>query len=375
MMLFSAEIRWVLRNADATMTVTNDATMTRHSDAAMMNNLSTPVINRAAMEVRARRDQRQLLIKRWPKPAIKLEGNALLYKPSKPRQYAKWKLDLLPEFTKLATVPESAFAEEVSRYAAKWGVLQLCKAHQAPESHRAELFTHTIEAAPRAAKESIATGVCRAGVKNGRFAEPVSAWRFWAVQASTLLKAIDADNRGLVLDRTDWLRLAITRPRESPRLLSLLDDLANLPQGKTLPAAADQSFVDEEERAFEGRLGLRFPWNGGDQLTLISEFVNRWLDLAGLQLRALAEDGRVTMQLVPALNSGWLFAAIAARIAFIATGAPGLYTCSSCKQPYAPEHVPNNGENTFCPNCGEKAAWRAASAKYRRSHPNKKKRK
>jgi predicted RNA-binding Zn-ribbon protein involved in translation (DUF1610 family) len=304
--------------------------------------------------------ERPALTREWPRPSdIKISAGRLLYRFHHPPARTKWDFRFLREFIALADLREPEFADAVQKYARRWGVLELCAAHDAPTCHPTAFYSHPLTDSP--------TGICPAKDGGQRMrdfrSEPLSGWRFWSRQAATFLKAVAADQEGRELPREDWLRLAIKGPREAPGLIQMLEARHSLGKDKECEAP-----INEQAVLLEETLVTRFPWNGGDPLQLISGFANDWLDIANVQLRAVVENGRITMMQVPALESGWLFAAIATQLALIAAKAPKLLLCSSCGDLYIPVNPPRTGARTYCPGCGVKAAWRDASRAYRRTH-------
>src|SRR5207244_7489631 len=63
-----------------------------------------------------------------------------------------------------------------------------------------------------------------------------------------------------------------------------------------------------------------------------------------------------------------LYGAIAVQLLFDVSRTDGLAVCTSCGTPYLPPtRRPRWDQNTYCPDCGKKAAARDASARYRRT--------
>jgi len=92
-----------------------------------------------------------------------------------------------------------------------------------------------------------------------------------------------------------------------------------------------------------------------------------WLMLAPLRVK-LVSKGTKRLQadigLEPAHRYSALSSMLAVRTLVAALKGTGLLVCSSCGRVYLPRRKPAEGRDSYCPSCGIKAAWRAASARY-----------
>jgi predicted RNA-binding Zn-ribbon protein involved in translation (DUF1610 family) len=59
-------------------------------------------------------------------------------------------------------------------------------------------------------------------------------------------------------------------------------------------------------------------------------------------------------------------AALTTQLLFTLAGASGIATCAECGRLFMPRRKPRKGENSYCPNCGIRAAWRTAQDRRRK---------
>ncbi|MGI8746558.1 MAG: hypothetical protein ACR2NN_29075 [Bryobacteraceae bacterium] len=93
--------------------------------------------------------------------------------------------------------------------------------------------------------------------------------------------------------------------------------------------------------------------------------INDWVITGGLVLQ-LDLKNQVTVAIQPGKHRGPnLFGMLTLQLMLARCG--NLYRCSCCGFPYKPPgRKPNRSQNNYCPECGgHKAAWRAASERYR----------
>ncbi len=85
----------------------------------------------------------------------------------------------------------------------------------------------------------------------------------------------------------------------------------------------------------------------------------------GLRPVLVVENGRFDIKLGnPHMGAG-LPAALATQLLFTIAGAVGITTCASCGRTFMPRRRPRAGENSYCENCGIRAAWREAQRRRR----------
>ncbi len=72
-------------------------------------------------------------------------------------------------------------------------------------------------------------------------------------------------------------------------------------------------------------------------------------------------------KLLVRLGGYGLYGALAIQLMFNVCRTDGLAVCTSCGTPYLPSRKPRRDRNSYCAECGRKAAVRDAAARYRRS--------
>jgi hypothetical protein len=235
---------------------------------------------------------------------------------------------LLSEFLRL----ESAEAEEVLRYARRWGVLALCE-HGLPRSHRSDPVPGTFEVCgglwPDLVEKGLAAGE-----------EPLAKWRELSREAKLILRAAaalhESSNGTAIISRGDFTRLLFgVRPLEEtgePRVIGWAWILEAL--GRWV------------ER---GNVGPMIRVDQANRLTLVLGTVRRHRsDISGL------------------------FGALAVQILLAVVNKSGARLCASCGAFFAPKRV-QTGRRSFCPECGRKGANKIAardSRKRRRDESN-----
>jgi hypothetical protein len=351
--------------------------------------------------------ERDFLARRWPKPsriALTPDRQTLLYQFDHPVKYAKADRKLVFAFLSLSGFPAERFADEVAEFARKYGVLQLCAAHEAPASHSADEYPelkHNVSDVPSPSADDVAGDissditpltaprplrprriegfhgrdteddeqaqriysesaeaqahatetVCPARRdQSGMLAESIEAWRFWSRQAREMWNLTRSDDDGAEepIAESILLCLASKDPREARGNVNSFRELTT--RQRSLRLAQTAAALEDE------------PTRG----KLLNALLNRWLNIAGAQLRVVSgQNNHPALSILPVRESGWLFTSIATQITFLAAGARRLLTCSSCGMPYMPKYLPRSGKRTYCPKCGRKAALRDAQASWR----------
>lgn len=79
----------------------------------------------------------------------------------------------------------------------------------------------------------------------------------------------------------------------------------------------------------------------------------------------VAENGRFDIKLGGGFLATGLPAALTTQLFFTLAGASKLATCASCGALFTPRRRPSKGRNSYCQNCGIRAAWREAQRRRR----------
>ena len=95
------------------------------------------------------------------------------------------------------------------------------------------------------------------------------------------------------------------------------------------------------------------------------DLVGIWILLEKLD-GSVVEDGRLEMKLGGSNSGTGLTAALMAQFLFTGAGAAGVATCAACGNLFLPRRRPQAGENSYCSDCGIRAAWREAQRRRRR---------
>jgi len=80
----------------------------------------------------------------------------------------------------------------------------------------------------------------------------------------------------------------------------------------------------------------------------------------------VVEGGKFDIKVSGCFFSTGLPAALVTQFLFTLAGASGLGTCSSCGRLFMLKRRPQKGKNSYCPDCGIRAAWRAAQQRRRK---------
>jgi hypothetical protein len=126
------------------------------------------------------------------------------------------------------------------------------------------------------------------------------------------------------------------------------------------PIAYDPEYRRAVEEREKGRLAESFEF----QRIVLAGAVNYWLRLGGVRPRFTWVPDRPLVH----LDGDGLFGALAVQILFDCSRTDGLAVCSSCGTPFLPgPRRPRRDRNTYCSDCGVKAAARDAAARYRQT--------
>jgi hypothetical protein len=174
--------------------------------------------------------------------------------------------------------------------------------------------------------------------KKGWYVQPLSTWRRFASEARAVLNiaarlhlgkpGADEDWRTLSSDVSfflKWHKIAVRGvPWKEDRLLPPHIEVHRHALGSSV-----QYWLNR------GNVGLRFLWDPREPRPT-------------LKTEGYGLLGRLALELSLSVSR-------VERFAF----------CSACGESYAPKRQPQAGRKNFCKRCGKKAAWRAASEKYR----------
>jgi predicted RNA-binding Zn-ribbon protein involved in translation (DUF1610 family) len=83
----------------------------------------------------------------------------------------------------------------------------------------------------------------------------------------------------------------------------------------------------------------------------------------------VVENGKLDIKLGGRFLLTGLPAALTTQLLFTLAGVSKFGTCASCGRLFPVRRQPRKGENSYCPNCGIRAAWREAQRR-RRKKPN-----
>lgn len=241
------------------------------------------------------RQTRPLAARQWAIPAhVELQGERLLWS-DEPSRVGRVGPHLLEGFVSLADAPP----ERILSYATRWGVLELCE-HNMPPSHQ------TLQGGLCAPRET----------RDGRFFEPVAAWRWWANRAKATLTIAAQLHHGAIAPTTEWEAAIALESRPHP------------------PGYQRHSRVEKAWRE-------------------LAFYLNHWLRVG--RVRPLVElvEAREGRAYRPAilLGVGGLFGALAIHLVLAVSRTNGLALCSNCGAGYSPFRQPRTGERHYCEDC------------------------
>ena len=261
--------------------------------------------------------ERELLSENWPVPrGLRVYGDNLSYLPGTVARRAKAESRLLLKFIELEDAEDTSILDFARRY----GILHLCEQEGLPVGHATARPIQNF-CAPKGWPDECA--------------EALADWRAWARRGGAALRLAAAIHDGQEGEFEDWMAVA---PGSVVEI-----------EGKTIEMRPGVLRVDREF--------VRGRW---DALALI---ISAWVDAAALRPRCIAVGHSIETKLAAPNPYSGLFAVISSQILFAAAKANRLYSCSACGRLYIPKHKPTFGRDTYCPQCGIRAAWRAASAR------------
>ena len=208
----------------------------------------------------------------------------------------------------------NASDEDVLRFARRWGVLDLCKAHHLPRVH------------------AYSTGGCAPLRKEG---EPVSEWRNFANVAFALLGISQGLNEG-ELGKLEFWQLLIA----DDRLIRMTYDRLSGEPWK--PSRKEFEEAKQQEKS------------------MVSRVVNKWLQLGDVRPNMAWESVEPTIKLGP----GSLFGALAVHLLEL-SGRYLIADCTGCRTFYHPTMRPKSGQDRYCQTCRD-ADVPVAMAKHRK---------
>ena len=259
----------------------------------------------------------------WPVPLyIRLGGGMLFWEwdtwrgdqlSPTPSSYPGY--ELLQQFLNLADAP----AEQILRYALRYGVLGICE-HDLPSSHNP-----TCKPLSRDPDHHF-------------HYEPIEAWRRFSGEARALLNIAAMLHHGKPGADEDWAAFSAATGRRRP--------------------------IPRSEHPSGYLPGLDWTSN---EVEAVAERVNEWLSMSNIRphFRWYAVESIPSIRLATETSQHGLFAALAIQLMLAISRADGLAICSACSNSYFPKRRPRVGQRHYCEACGRRAAMRHASAGYR----------
>ncbi len=231
----------------------------------------------------------------WTVPGkVWVEGGKLLYDRGTHGPETRPGRGMFAGFLKLGEAGD----DKIREYAAKWGVLSICR-HQLPSSHSR---SHLRPA-----------GCDPLGYRDDpqrETYEPIEKWRMFSRQAVALLKISYALRLGQIPSDLDWATAYEKNPDERAR---------NVP---------------------------RDPVAGAIRL---SQIINEWVALAAVRP---VFEWHVGSKPSISFGSRGLFGAIALQLCFAVSQSDGFIICTHCRTPFQKrERAPKSGQRPFCPEC------------------------
>lgn len=241
---------------------------------------------------------------------------------------------LLSEFIELGNAAPS----QIARFARKWGLLGLCKAHELPADHvinwdrygvlRIGCRRHT-----RVREDTVVT------------IESLDAWRRFSSEAKALLDIGVALRHNDETTKADW-EIALTSSERWKRLRPLLKS----------PAETE--------------------YEASDLRQILARHVEVWVRLGGV--RPVLSWGELTIRTPPAkrepppyptilYNYSGLFGALAVRLMLAIAQGKGITICSICGEGFTPARRPRSDRRVVCSAAAcKRVLGRDASQRYRR---------
>jgi hypothetical protein len=270
---------------------------------------------------------------------------------------------MLEGFVKLADAKDEA----ILRYAREWGPLWLCRHGQYWQHDRME---------------------CRPVPLSDEHWytrwEDLQTWRDLAKEARAALRIARKLNAGGLGDPVDWKAIP-GRYERMDAMFIRWDELQWIDEhSERLHEAviADETLAQFEAAALELRTEERscpdylspdnaWKWEvepGGATVEiherLLSMVLDKWVERGGVRPSVFLRDERRSIR----LGGYGLLGALAVQLVFDVCRTDGLAVCSSCGTPYLPpKRRPRQDRNSYCPDCGLKAALRDAASRYRQT--------
>jgi hypothetical protein len=214
--------------------------------------------------------------------------------------------------------------------------------------------------------------------------EELQYWRDLAREARAVLRIARRLNAGALGDPRDWSVI----PGRFERMDAMFvrwDELQWIDQHSeqlhearvaddTLEQfAATAVQLERDERSRVEYLSPDHAWKwevepGGGTVEiherLLTMVLDKWVDRGGVRPSVFRQNGRRSIR----LGGYGLLGALAVQLVFDVCRTDGLAVCSSCGTPYLPpKRRPRQDQNSYCADCGLKAALRDAAARYRQT--------
>jgi hypothetical protein len=283
---------------------------------------------------------------------------------------------MLEDFLKL----ENAKDEAILGYARRWGPLWLC-AHVLPFAHEDRCWVvHQVEERDGDPSRPLVW-----------WQEELAGWRTVSHEAGAVVRVARQLHNGQFGRRDDWESMTYLPEvmrgmlyekfaAQGVGLAELLSKDVSEEDDPLLNAEAVSRDDDDEEddeleqltpreRRIVERLAKHLVMNRlyesvEFQRSLLSAVLNYWLTVASVRPRLHWSSVKPVVQLA---GQG-LFGALAVQLLFESSRTDGLAVCASCGTPFLPPaRRPRRDHNTYCSDCGLKAAQRDAAARYRQT--------
>lgn len=276
----------------------------------------------------------------WNVPQVRLDADRLHWKLG-PTKKARPGEGLLEGFLVLS---DDRSGDRIARFARRWGVLAICE-HGLPYTHNAPYWDDEWDTQHVGDDFCLPLGIEHID-EGGEAWEPLSAWRRLAETLQALLAiavALQQDERPT---RAGWQKIRAGWERI---------DAGGIFGVRLQIGGADP------------------PWYGNLRTATrrVYELLNELLVIADVRPHAVFGGRGPAVKLGSSRPFGGLFAALAVQTLMAACRSEGLYVCHGCGRPFAlgpTERRRQAGRNTYCPDCGLRAARRDASERWRQKH-------
>jgi hypothetical protein len=306
---------------------------------------------------------------------------------------------LLEDFLKL----ESASDQAILVYARRWGPLWLCPVHNLPWQHDPECEPSVSSWEPEVDEdddddeddedpELIDADLERISAEDTSktwYDELLSGWRDLSRQARATIRLARLLHDGQLGNQADWdalpflqgplIRLVV--PSIHDPFVRMLDfpaaeelETLDIDTPNSVASALDHPVEHGEAVEPDANERIRRKWaalgrsrmaNSVElQRQLLGEVLNYWLELAGVRPRLDWSSPKPAVQ----LGGRGLIGALAVQLLLDCSRTDGLAVCTSCGTPFLPgPRRPRRDRNTYCSDCGIKAASRDAATRYRQT--------